>query len=66
MSDYSNSVSEEYLSEHESDENFVEKDDIPINDDSYKPNSSQSSDDSEDLTESVETETSDSQEVCDF
>jgi hypothetical protein len=56
-------MSEEYLSEHESDENFVEKDDVPTSDDSYKPISSQSSDDSEDLTESVETETSDSQEV---
>jgi hypothetical protein len=45
MSDYSDSISEEYLSEHESDREFVENDDYPTDDNDYVPEGSETSED---------------------
>jgi hypothetical protein len=37
MSSYSDSISEEYLSEHDSDREFIEEDDHKLSDDEFRP-----------------------------
>jgi hypothetical protein len=49
MSDYTDSASEEYLSEHESDREFVEDDSQQWNDEDFMPESQEPS--SEDFSE---------------